>query len=477
MAAAVGPGMFEALDDTTSALIIEIQLQDIEQLLTAAQGKGKAREGVVTEWEQILLLHRDELRRAFSIIKDRQMSRSMSRAVQTDANALVASMQQELQEQEDRRMACELGGVAFPPPPPNFAAPTPPQTPRPSASAGPSVATPSSGPLHTHPATPATKLALNVTPPLFPPNLPQPSSKQGPANTVVPSNARPPKRPLDDITNTEPLRAKRVDTGEKKGIDANRKHSLEVDESTAGPSHVKRLDTGKDKVIDLTNCQDKSTASYASEQHPNDQSSSSTAARTSLVLERSSCVSCGDEFVAFCVASVPCGHEYCQTCLQTVLRNSLTDEALFPPRCCRQPFDFDGIRRFLTPELLSQYHEKKIEFRTANRIYCSNLECSLFLHPENISVDEAFCPKCFKITCTMCKGPEHLGDCPNDIGIQQVIVLAAQEGWRRCDKCSRMIDLKLGCNHITFVTLSIRLRDLLIFEAALAKRNGATFVD
>lgn len=32
-----------------------------------------------------------------------------------------------------------------------------------------------------------------------------------------------------------------------------------------------------------------------------------------------------------------------------------------------------------------------------------------------------------------------------------MIELAAQERWTRCDECIRMIDLKLGRNHITFV--------------------------
>lgn len=51
--------------------------------------------------EQVLLLHRNGVQRGLSVIKDRQMSGSMSRAIQTDANVLLASMQQGLQEQVD----------------------------------------------------------------------------------------------------------------------------------------------------------------------------------------------------------------------------------------------------------------------------------------------------------------------------------------------------------------------------------------
>lgn len=121
----------------------------------------------------------------------------------------------------------------------------------------------------------------------------------------------------------------------------------------------------------------------------------------------------------------------------------------YPPRCCRQTFNMDSMRQFLTPEIISGFHLKKIEYSTETRIYCSNLICSSFLYPDNIKGDKAECSLCLTSTCTICKGPAHVGDCPQDGALQQVITLATGEGWRRCSKCKAMVELHLGCNHIT----------------------------
>ena len=96
----------------------------------------------------------------------------------------------------------------------------------------------------------------------------------------------------------------------------------------------------------------------------------------------------------------------------------------------------------------------------------------MFMHAEDITGDEALCPACCTFTCTICKGYEHTGDCPEDTATKEVLDLAAKEGWRRCGKCSRMIDLKVGCNHITFV-FHPSLSMILTVKDALVKPNGA----
>ncbi|KUJ24242.1 uncharacterized protein LY89DRAFT_572838, partial [Mollisia scopiformis] len=142
-------------------------------------------------------------------------------------------------------------------------------------------------------------------------------------------------------------------------------------------------------------------------------------------------------------------HSYCQECLQTLVSNSLQDEALYPPRCCRKPFEMDLMRPFLSPELISGFHEKGIEFGVADRLYCSNPTCSTFLFPANITGDEIECPLCLVITCTLCKSAAHDGVCPLDTATQKVLALAEGEGWRRCSKCKAVVQLRSGCNHIT----------------------------
>lgn len=53
-----------------------------------------------------------------------------------------------------------------------------------------------------------------------------------------------------------------------------------------------------------------------------------------------------------------------------------------------------------------------------------------------------------------CKGASHHGDCPNDESLHQVLQLAGQQLWQRCQNCRAMIELNVGCNHITYVKRS-----------------------
>ena len=163
------------------------------------------------------------------------------------------------------------------------------------------------------------------------------------------------------------------------------------------------------------------------------------------------CESCRESVRYFEIARVPCGHEYCRDCLRELYSHAITDDTLFPPRCCRQPITSSCVRVFLPSELFHQYEQKKIELDTPNRTYCSNPTCSIFIYPENIVNDQATCPDCGATTCTMCKLEGHSGDCPSDLGLQQVLDTANENGWQRCYKCRGLVELEHGCNHMTFV--------------------------
>jgi IBR domain, a half RING-finger domain len=161
------------------------------------------------------------------------------------------------------------------------------------------------------------------------------------------------------------------------------------------------------------------------------------------------CTAC-QEYQEFSkIARAPCGHEYCEDCLRNLFESSMTDESLFPPRCCKQSIPTGAVRIFLTSELIDQYELKKIEFGTTNRTYCSSPRCSVFLHTENIDGDRGTCPDCGVVTCTMCKTAAHEGDCPADTDLQLVLATAAENQWQRCYSCRRLVELDTGCNHIT----------------------------
>ncbi|RFU24477.1 hypothetical protein B7463_g11861, partial [Scytalidium lignicola] len=174
------------------------------------------------------------------------------------------------------------------------------------------------------------------------------------------------------------------------------------------------------------------------------------------------CEACREEVKFYDVAQVPCSHEYCRSCLQDLFEMSMTDESLFPPRCCRQQIPVRSVRVFLKLDIVQSYEKKKIEFETPNRTYCHSSTCSTFINTSYIKGEIATCPVCSLTTCTTCKAEAHKGDCPNDAPLQQVLQTARENGWQRCYSCWRVIELEHGCvgvvpNSATFVESGGRL--------------------
>jgi hypothetical protein len=163
------------------------------------------------------------------------------------------------------------------------------------------------------------------------------------------------------------------------------------------------------------------------------------------------CEACQDSKKYFDVIATPCQHNYCRDCLRDLFRASLTDESLFPPRCCRLPIPISSVDIFLTKKLKQAFEEKEIEFKTPNRTYCSDPQCSAFISPGNIEADIGICAHCGISTCVMCKSTAHGGDCPADDSLQGLLNLAQEHGWQRCSSCRRVVELDHGCNHIRSV--------------------------
>ncbi|TVY92925.1 hypothetical protein LAWI1_G003336 [Lachnellula willkommii] len=176
MAPGLPRAVTDGLDDQTAAVVIEIQLQDVSQLLESQRRKSAGRP---SDFVQTLLLQKEELQTALASINDRRMSRSMACAVLADSQAIERFVAQERLAETDRAYACRLGGVAIPPPSNRH---TPPQTPR-------------NGP-PTHPARlPATRpqpRQPNFRPEPTPPQTPRaPASGFGRQETPTPSAPRP----------------------------------------------------------------------------------------------------------------------------------------------------------------------------------------------------------------------------------------------------------------------------------------------
>lgn len=172
----------------------------------------------------------------------------------------------------------------------------------------------------------------------------------------------------------------------------------------------------------------------------------------SITDQKRECVACAGAFRFFDLASCTgCTHEYCRDCLTSVFETSLVDERYFPPRCCREPIQVESCRLFLSPELVERFSAKKLEFDTPNRTYCSQPACSAWVPPEFIENGTATCQRCESKTCVVCKASSHGGatECPQDPAFQALLGLAADEGWQMCYSCKRVVELTMGCNHMS----------------------------
>ena len=142
-------------------------------------------------------------------------------------------------------------------------------------------------------------------------------------------------------------------------------------------------------------------------------------------------------------------HQYCGPCIKRLFESAMVDESLFPPRCCRTEIPISLVRHVLSDDTISRFGAKRIEFSSADRTYCSNPQCRVFLAPSTVQHNVASCPQCSHRTCTVCKSTEHKGECPADPALQETLDLAKHEGWQQCSGCQRVIQLSTGCNHIT----------------------------
>jgi hypothetical protein len=168
------------------------------------------------------------------------------------------------------------------------------------------------------------------------------------------------------------------------------------------------------------------------------------------------CISCLETFSRQDTTTVDCRlngkqeqHSYCLECLARLIETSLSDSALFPPRCCAQPIPLSSTLDRLPAELRDRFLSKQREHNTRNKVYCSNASCSQWTPPESIQAGVATCGKCHTETCVICKNGRHTGLCPEDKGTEILMSVAKKEKWQTCPQCKNMLQLESGCYHIT----------------------------
>ena len=122
-----------------------------------------------------------------------------------------------------------------------------------------------------------------------------------------------------------------------------------------------------------------------------------------------------------------------------------------PPRCCRIPVPDVLVIPHLSPKSAALFLAKCREHKTSNRLYCPGATCSEFLGSAQDERLDIRCHKCSKLVCAACKSFAHPLDipCKLETDSQEVLDLAETEGWKRCPGCSHMVELGLGCYHMT----------------------------
>lgn len=172
-------------------------------------------------------------------------------------------------------------------------------------------------------------------------------------------------------------------------------------------------------------------------------------------LDMSTCIFCGDEFTNVDMVDIthlPCDHHTCGPCIQHGFATAFTPENPFPLRCCGDAIastDIPAGAGGITAEDLEGFRLREVELTTPNPTCCSSLICGLFIPATNIADNIATCPQptCTSRTCTECKEREHPGEsCKIDEKLDELV---NAQGWKRCRRCRRIVELAEGCHHIS----------------------------
>ena len=104
-----------------------------------------------------------------------------------------------------------------------------------------------------------------------------------------------------------------------------------------------------------------------------------------------------------------------------------------------------------------QWNKKFQEYTTANRLYCPSKGCGQWIKPSKIKMDPTYgrkyarCSSCNTKVCVLCNSKFHTKrECPKDEETNRLVEMAKEKGWQRCYSCKAVVELKEGCNHMTW---------------------------
>jgi ariadne-1 len=157
-------------------------------------------------------------------------------------------------------------------------------------------------------------------------------------------------------------------------------------------------------------------------------------------------------------AKLGCGHRMCHSCLKRLFVLSVSDPAHMPPRCCTlKRISSKHVKRLFDDGFKDLWNKRYQEYITENKLFCPSQGCGGWFKPGKVRIDltsgmkYARCGRCQTKVCTLCNSKFHTQrECPNDKKTDGLVQTAKDQGWQRCYSCKAVVELKEGCNHMTW---------------------------
>lgn len=129
-----------------------------------------------------------------------------------------------------------------------------------------------------------------------------------------------------------------------------------------------------------------------------------------------------------------------------------------PPTCCtKEHIPLKYADRLFDDKFKRLWNQKYEEYTAANRLYCPAKGCGEWIKPTKIRIDlttgrkYARCGRCSTKVCVLCNSKYHTRrDCPKDEETKRIVQMAKEKGWQQCYNCKAVVELKEGCNHMTW---------------------------
>lgn len=160
-------------------------------------------------------------------------------------------------------------------------------------------------------------------------------------------------------------------------------------------------------------------------------------------------------------------HSACLECFQGYILATMHDQAQYPLKClmpgCEEVIDIFGtVRRIVTDTDMRSIVQFSVASALGGQLvarcincgsvqYCSSSRPNCAGHCENCGV--VFCARCG--TCEhnhlyqTCEAYQHALQQASRDGTAELEAEAGRMGWRRCPRCTILIEKTTGCNHMT----------------------------